>query len=280
MNETKETKIASKGVLIALGIICIILVACLGGARARATVATYTVVGTLSYANVSAVYAGIIVDSIDPSLDPNPCGSFMFLTFNGQLGCTFPEGFVVGNMVVINGTISFDEHSQTYFLDWINGSLCSASAVMSVAPSKNVVGQGCQLPVNVMLMNMGNQSETFNVTAYANTTILGSQNVTLATDNSATVQFIWNTTGFAYGNCNIGALAGNLTAGTSMVLTMPGDVNGDFTVDIYDAITLAGGFNTHVGNLHWNVNADINGDNTIDIYDAIILAGHFNQHYP
>jgi hypothetical protein len=25
---------------------------------------------------------------------------------------------------------------------------------------------------------------------------------------------------------------------------------------------------------------DLNGDLTVDIYDAIILAGHFNQHYP
>jgi len=66
----------------------------------------------------------------------------------------------------------------------------------------------------------------------------------------------------------------------SVLVTVPGDINGDFTVDIYDAITLAGGFNTLPGDLHWNANADINGDNPVDIFDAIILAGHFNQHYP
>jgi hypothetical protein len=37
VNETKETKIARKGVLIALGIICIILAACLGGVIAAYT---------------------------------------------------------------------------------------------------------------------------------------------------------------------------------------------------------------------------------------------------
>jgi hypothetical protein len=60
----------------------------------------------------------------------------------------------------------------------------------------------------------------------------------------------------------------------------PGDINGDGTVDIYDAIILAGAFNSMLGSPNWNPNADINGDGWVDIYDAIILAGHYNQHIP
>jgi hypothetical protein len=63
-------------------------------------------------------------------------------------------------------------------------------------------------------------------------------------------------------------------------VTIPGDVNGDYTVDIYDAILLAGCFSSHPSSPHWNPNTDINGDNIVDLYDAIILAGHYNQHYP
>jgi PKD repeat protein len=77
----------------------------------------YTVIGTLSYAPVSAVYVGATVKSITPSLSPNPVGSFMFLTFNGQMSATFPAGFVVGDVVEISGNISFDTHSQTYVID-------------------------------------------------------------------------------------------------------------------------------------------------------------------
>ena len=181
MSETKKPKIPRKAVLVALGIVCVILVACFGGVVAAYTSlmindksntisslnyqisqlnssvanlqkqvasdnsmidsltsqvrnlqnqldpnATYTVVGTLSHANVSAVYVGIIVDSVSPSFSPNLHGSFMFLTFKGQLASTLPinGAWVFGNMVAINGTISFDEHSQAYFLNWINGSLC------------------------------------------------------------------------------------------------------------------------------------------------------------
>ena len=61
---------------------------------------------------------------------------------------------------------------------------------------------------------------------------------------------------------------------------IPGDVNGDGTVDIYDAILLAAAFNSTPGSRNWNPNADINGDGVVDIYDAIILAAHFGQSLP
>jgi hypothetical protein len=65
-----------------------------------------------------------------------------------------------------------------------------------------------------------------------------------------------------------------------VVLTFPGDVNGDFTVDIYDAILLANAYNSRPNTSNWNINADVNNDNIVDIYDAIIMANHYNQHYP
>jgi parallel beta-helix repeat protein len=59
-----------------------------------------------------------------------------------------------------------------------------------------------------------------------------------------------------------------------------GDINKDCVVDIFDAILLAGAYNSKPGDPNWKPNADINGDNAVDIYDAILLANHFNQHYP
>jgi hypothetical protein len=77
----------------------------------------YTVIGTLTYENVSAVYAGIHVVSVNPNFSPNLVGSFMFLAFNGTIGATFPTGFASGNNVTPTGTISKDEHSQIYVLN-------------------------------------------------------------------------------------------------------------------------------------------------------------------
>lgn len=65
--------------------------------------------------------------------------------------------------------------------------------------------------------------------------------------------------------------------GATVRNTIPGDINSDGTVDIYDAIILAGAFNSNVNSGNWKPNADLNGDGTVDIYDAIILASHFGQ---
>jgi hypothetical protein len=68
--------------------------------------------------------------------------------------------------------------------------------------------------------------------------------------------------------------------GGSVVVTIPGDINGDGTVNILDAIQMSNAFLATPSSSNWNPNADINGDNVVNILDAIILSNHFLQHYP
>jgi hypothetical protein len=56
-----------------------------------------------------------------------------------------------------------------------------------------------------------------------------------------------------------------------------GDLNGDKTVDIFDAIIWATAINTKPGDARWNALADFNHDNVVDMLDAIMLANHFGQ---
>jgi rhodanese-related sulfurtransferase len=161
-------------------------------------------------------------------------------------------------------------------------------ATNDVAPSKTVVGQGFTLPVNVTVMNKGDFAENFNVTSYTNATSIGTRTVfNLSNGTSATLTFNWDTTGLAYGNYIVSSYAwpvqgetdvadNNFTGGV-VTVTIPGDINGDCTVDIYDALTLAGAYNSRPNTSNWNINADINSDNIVDIYDAIILAGNFGK---
>lgn len=58
---------------------------------------------------------------------------------------------------------------------------------------------------------------------------------------------------------------------------LPGDINGDGTVDIFDAITIASRFGTSPQSLGWNPKADLNGDNIVDILDMVILAKSFGR---
>jgi hypothetical protein len=170
-------------------------------------------------------------------------------------------------------------------------------AVVNVTTSKTggkptpIVGLGYNAQIIVTVGNIGPYTETFNVTAYANSTAIGTVTATnLAPQAQEMLLFTWNTGGFAYGNYTISAYAwpvqneinignNNMTGGTVHV-GIPGDINGDGTVDIFDAVLFARSFGATPGSSYWNPNADLNGDGSVDIFDAVILAGHFNQHYP
>jgi parallel beta-helix repeat protein len=163
-------------------------------------------------------------------------------------------------------------------------------AVTEVATVKTVIMKGYTSNMRVIVANHGSYPESFNLSMYAKETCIATQTVTLPSQNFTTLNFDWNTSGFAYGNYTISAYAepvpnetstsDNLYVGETVTITIPGDINADGIVDIYDAIRLAGAYNSVPGGPSWNSNADINGDNTIDIYDAIILANHYNQHNP
>jgi hypothetical protein len=153
------------------------------------------------------------------------------------------------------------------------------------------VGSGYTAKIIVTVENNGAYFETFNVTVYANSTPIGTLTETnLAPLAQGTLTFTWNTSGITLGNYTISAYASpvpgetntannNLTDGTVKV-TFPGDVNGDGTVNILDAITVSNSFFATSSSSNWNPNADINGDGVVNILDAIILANHFLQHYP
>jgi peptide/nickel transport system substrate-binding protein len=111
--------------------------------------------------------------------------------------------------------------------------------------------------------------------------------VTLRSGNSSIITFRWNTTGVVKGNYTIGAYAWPVPGETDtadntfmdgmIYVGIPGDINGDGIVDIYDAIKLAGAYNSKLYDPTWNANADINSDANVDIYDAIILAGNYGK---
>jgi hypothetical protein len=79
------------------------------------------------------------------------------------------------------------------------------------------------------------------------------------------------------GVLDVVASGGGGVAALSMHVPIHADINGDWTVDVYDAILLANAYNAKTGDPNWNLNADINGDNIVDIYDAIILAGNYGK---
>jgi len=204
-------------------------------------------------------------------------------------------GFVVGNVSIEGKNYSGYVWARIWHLSEFavmgQMALIHAVAPLGVRWSKNFIGQGFTTTVYVDAFNQGDYEETLNITVYANTTVIGSfTNLTLSARNSATIPIVGNTSTLVKGTYRIVAVVApvpgenttvdNTVVGGQVLVTIPGDINGDGTVDIYDAILLSGAFNSSPGSAKWNPNADINSDGTVDIYDAIILSGHFNQHYP
>jgi hypothetical protein len=151
------------------------------------------------------------------------------------------------------------------------------------------VGQGQSLRINATAENQGNSVETFNMTVYVNETMIETKQITIINGSATTITFVWNTTGFAYGNYSVKVYAWPVPSETNVadntvydqvIITIPGDLNGDHTVDILDALILASHFNVNQSQIGlWDASADLNNDGIIDLLDAILLARHFNEHY-
>jgi outer membrane protein assembly factor BamB len=158
-------------------------------------------------------------------------------------------------------------------------------AVVNVTNSKEgclpmpVVGQGYNVTVKVTVKNQGNFTEIFDVTVYANETIVQTQTITLPKGDSTTIIFKWNTTGFAKGNYTIKAIADTVSGETDtddntkvdgiVLVSIAGDVNGDHLVDISDLSIVVNATPSAPGWPNWNPNADINDDGVCDISDLV-----------
>ena len=60
-------------------------------------------------------------------------------------------------------------------------------------------------------------------------------------------------------------------------VTIPGDVDGNREVNIFDIVMIAGAYSTIEGDPSYNNNYDINGDSKIDIFDVVIGAGNYAE---
>ena len=164
-------------------------------------------------------------------------------------------------------------------------------AIVSVTPNKNTVSQGYSMKSVVTICNKGDFAETFNVTLYGNTTIIGEKSiVNLAPNTNTSLAFTWNTTGVPKGNYTITAATDDIpgdanttdntyTDGT-VLITISGDVSGDKKVDGKDIAAIAKAFGSQIGQPNYNPNADINDDGKIDGRDLGIACKNYGKTNP
>jgi hypothetical protein len=162
-------------------------------------------------------------------------------------------------------------------------------AIINVTPSTHITYQGQIVNITVVAVNLGNFTETFNITAYYDSTIIETKTVhNLAPNEEITLTFRWNTTHVApCHNYTISAIASGIpndTNTTNNIFTdgdvkikMMGDITGDGKVDIRDVSIVASAFGETPERPRWNPLADINKDGKIDIRDVALVSGNFGK---
>ena len=158
---------------------------------------------------VSAFYAAGISTNFEAILWANDQIQFNYGQNNGTISAT------VG---ISNGQGSFIAEDLTN-LDYTNTIVFSPFThdivVASVVPSSNEVNEGDPVNITIIVRNNGNFTETFNVTAYANTHVIQTQTVfDLAPTAQTVLTFAWNTTGVAPGNYTMKAEASTVPGET------------------------------------------------------------------
>jgi hypothetical protein len=150
------------------------------------------------------------------------------------------------------------------------------------------MGQGFNCSIDVTVENQGGYTETFDLTLYANATVVATiQGLSLTNATSTTVAFSWNTTGFAKGNYTLGAVADTVPGETDtgdntladkwIIVTLPGDVEGDRDVDIFDIVKMAGVYGVSEPDPRYSPTCDIDCDGDVDIFDIVIAAGNYGK---
>jgi len=145
-------------------------------------------------------------------------------------------------------------------------------------------GQICY--INVTVANPSYYTETFNTTAYWNSTAIQTIEFTLPSGASNTTCFNWNTTGLTeYLNYTIWAYAHPVAGETNLgdntfiygdvLLVHTGDVNGDHKVNVKDIFAVAKAFGSEYPKPPYNPNLDINNDGKINVKDIFATAKNF-----
>lgn len=169
-------------------------------------------------------------------------------------------------------------------------------AVISVNLSKTVVGQGYSACINVTVENQGDTVESFNLTLYADLNasstgdeqIIASQTIhDLKNRTLITIIFAWNTTGIGFGNYSLWAyaalvlgetdIADNALLGSWICISIPGDINGDWKVNLKDIYAVARAYGSHPDHARWDPVCDINSDLKVDLRDYYIACRNYGK---
>jgi tetratricopeptide (TPR) repeat protein len=222
------------------------------------------------------------------------------IIFGGEpaAGHPIPAEEAVGNLIMVGGKVYF--HIDTTFGE-LNQSMIDNIrefnslfppvppyvdvAVDNVMPYRTITGHNSTTKIDVTISNLGGPTGRFNVTLYANETIIQTQETSVTSGYSKTLTFEWNTT-IPLGNYTLKAEASQVENETILTnnefyciiqVSIVGDINADGKVNIVDLTTAARAFGSKPGEDRFEPNADVNEDGIINIIDIATVARDFGK---
>jgi hypothetical protein len=153
--------------------------------------------------------------------------------------------------------------------------------------NKDVVGETKAFDTYALVRNTGSTPETFNVYVYAGSTQVGTASTTVAAGTAQTVKITCSTAGLAKGTYIIKANAtvpgdvydaDNELIQGSIIVTLPGDVDGNKAVNIFDIVKMAGAYGaSSQEHTKYDPYSDLNNDGKVDIFDIVTAAGNYGK---
>ncbi|UCD96472.1 MAG: hypothetical protein JSV35_08305 [Candidatus Bathyarchaeota archaeon] len=161
-------------------------------------------------------------------------------------------------------------------------------AIIVVTGSRTIVAEGFDEIFTLSVENQGHYVENLTITLRADGTPFNVTQIQLSGGEVCGLTVRWNTGGLSLGNYTITAsidpvsgetdlLDNSLTVDHGVFVTIPGDVDGDIDVDIFDAVVLADAYGTEDGDAKYVANCDIDGDGDIDIFDVVIAMHNYGE---
>jgi len=162
-------------------------------------------------------------------------------------------------------------------------------AVLNVTTNTPHEYAGRIVNITVTARNNGEVSESFDLKAFRNSTLINTIHVAdLGVGEEVTVIIPWNTsfliagkswrinaTAVVVGEVN---LADNVFVDGLVYIKMMGDANADGTVDIFDVAAAALAFGSVEGDLNWNPQADVMAPlGLVDVHDIVGIVLHFGE---
>jgi parallel beta-helix repeat protein len=203
-------------------------------------------------------------------------------------------GFAIGNYIMSAYVHSVPGETNLADNTYIGGTVridTGKLGIASVTVSPTTVYQGDHVTVNIIIHNGLDYLATCkNITVYANETIIATitnMNVNPHANITITVTMA---TDLPYGKYTINAelygttvISGkNLTfsdsyAGGTVLVTIPGDINGDGKVDSTDFIIFLAAYGFGTGQPAYNPACDLNHDGKVDSTDFIIFLANYGK---